>query len=155
MEVGIKDGRNPTLETRPEIRARYIDRWDVPLPGDDPVEKISWRIGFLTAALEEALVANPGWHVRTHEQLCMDSVTTFKILFDELGLEWSDATEQFLVERDSPGEGFETRRVAADLVDSWQQRLDDHQLDTLRRTIAKFPITTWSEADFERTTPRA
>jgi hypothetical protein len=151
MEVDIKDGRNSTLESRPEIWTRYIDRWGVPLPGDDPVQKMSWRIGLLTAALEEALAANPGWHVRTHEQLCTDSTTTFKTLFDDLGLEWSDATERFLVDNDSPGEGFQTRRVAADVVDSWKKRLDDDQLDTLRRVLATFPITTWSDSDFDRT----
>ena len=155
MEVGIKDGRNSTLESRPEIRARYVERWGVPLPGDDPVEKMSWRIACLTAALEEASAANPGWHVRTHEQLCTDSTATFRTLFDDLGLEWGDATEQYLVENDSPGEGYQTRRVAADVVGSWQNRLDDDQLATLRRVLATFPITTWSDADFERTLPRS
>ncbi len=154
MEVGLKDGRNSTLESRPEVRSRYVDRWGVPLPGDDPIEKMSWRIGLLIAALEEALVRNPSWQVRTHEQLCTDSVATFRTLFDDLGLEWSDATEQFLVDNDTPGEGFATKRVAADLVDSWQRRLDDAQLATLRRVLATFPITTWSDGDLERTLPR-
>ena len=151
MEVGLKDGRNSTLESRPEIRTRYVDRWDVPLPGSDPIEKMSWRIGLLIAAVEEALARNPGWHVRTHEQLCTDSVATFRTLFDDLGLEWGDATEQFLVENDTPGEGYATKRVAADIIDSWQRRLDDGQLATLRRVLATFPITTYTDADFERT----
>jgi hypothetical protein len=154
MEVDLKDGRNATLESRPEVRARYVDRWGVPLPGDDPVEKMSWRIGLLVAALEEALVRNPHWQMRTHEQLCTDSVATFRTLFDDLGLVWGEGTEQFLVENDTPGEGFVTKRVAADVVDSWQKRLDDEQLATLRRVLATFPITTWSDADFERTGPR-
>jgi len=154
MEVGLKDGRNSTLESRPEVRARYVERWGVPLPGDDPVERMSWRIGLLVAALEEAMARNPRWQMRTHEQLCTDSVATFRTLFDDLGLEWGDATEQFLVENDTPGEGFVTKRVAADVVDSWQQRLDDDQLATLRRVLATFPITTWDAGDFERTLPR-
>jgi len=151
MDVGLKDGRNSTLESRSEIRARFVDRWDVPLPGSDPIEKMSWRIGLLIAAVEEALARNPGWHVRTHEQLCTDSVATFRTLFDDLGLEWGDATEQFLVENDTPGEGYATKRVAADIIDSWQRRLDDGQLATLRRVLATFPITTYTDADLERT----
>jgi hypothetical protein len=154
MEVGLKDGRNSTLESRPEVRARYVDRWDVPLPGDDPIERMSWRIGLLVAALEESMARNPGWQLRTHEQLCTDSVATFRTLFDDLGLEWGDTTEQFLADNDTPGEGFVTQRVAADVVDSWQKRLDDDQLATLRRVLARFPITTWTDADFERTLPR-
>ena len=153
MEVGLKDGRNSTLESRPEVRTRYVDRWGVPLPGDDPVERMSWRIGLLIAALEEAVARNPHWQMRTHEQLCTDSVATFRTLFDDLGLEWGDTTEQYLVDNDTPGEGYATRRVAADVIDSWQRRLDDAELATLRRVLATFPITTWSDADLERTLP--
>jgi hypothetical protein len=152
MEVGLKDGRNSTLESRPEVRARYVDRWGVPLPGADPIEQMSWRIGLLIAALEEAVSRNPHWQVRTHEQLCTDSVATFRTLFADLDLEWADATEQFLVDNDRPGEGFVTQRVAADVVDSWQKRLDDDQLATLRRVLGWFPISTWSDGDFARTT---
>ncbi len=155
MEVQLKDGRNSTLESRPEVRARYSERWGVPQPGDDPIEKMSWRIGLLVAALEEAMTRHPEWQVRTHEQLCTDSVATFRTLFADLGLEWSDATEQFLVDNDTPGEGFVTKRVASELSDSWQHRLDDQQLATLRRVLGWFPITTWGDADFERTLPRS
>ena len=155
MEVQLKDGRNATLESRPEVRQRYTERWDVPPPGDDPIEKMSWRIGLLIAALEEALSSHPEWHVRTHEELCSDPVATFRALFVDLDLEWTDATRQFLVESDAPGEGFATQRVAAELSDSWQRRLDDDQLATLRRVLSRFPIATWSEADFVRTRPPA
>jgi hypothetical protein len=155
IELGLKDSRNSTLESRPEVRTRYVDRWSVALPGDDPIERMSWRIGLLIAALEEAVARNTGWQMRTHEQLCTDSVATFRTLFDDLGLEWGETTEQFLVENDQPGEGYVTTRVAADVVDSWQRRLDDHQLATMRRVLATFPITTWSDADYERTLPPA
>ncbi len=153
LEVGLKEGRYTTLESRPEIRARYLDRWDVPPPGPDPVETLSWRIGLLIAVLEEIVARNPTWQMRTHEQLCTDSVATFRTLFDDLGLEWTDATAEYLVDHNVPGEGFQIRRVASDVVGSWQTRLDDAQLSTLRRVLGRFPITTWSDADFERTTP--
>jgi len=155
MEVQLKDGRNSTLESRPEVRARYADRWDVPMPGDDPIERMSWRIGLLIAALEETLGRHPTWTVRTHEQLCVDSVATFRELFADLGLAWGDATEAYLVDNDAPGEGFTTRRVASELSGSWQRRLDDDQLATLRRVLGWFTITTWTDADFERTPPVA
>ena len=64
-------------------------------------------------------------------------------------------TEDYLVENDTPGDGFATRRVASELSDSWQRRLDDDQLATLRRVLGWFPITTWADADFERSLPGA
>ena len=152
LEVKLKDSRNSTLERHPLVRSRYVDRWGVPLPGPDPVERMCWRIGLLVAALEESLAAHPTWHVRTHEQLCTDPRAEFAQLYDELGLEWRHETEVYLRSRDRPGEGFIVSRVASEVADSWQRRLDDDQLATLRRVLAWFPITTWSERDYERTT---
>jgi len=153
MEVNLKESRYSTLESRQDIRTRYLDRWGVGQPGPDRVETLSWRIALLIAVLEEIVADHPTWQVRTHEQLCTDSVATFHTLFDDLGLEWSGATEEYLVANNVAGVGFETKRVASEVVDSWQKRLDDEQLATLRRVLAQFPITTWSDADFERTAP--
>ncbi len=150
LELGIKDARNSTLETRPDIRARTIERWGVALPSADPVERVSWRIGLLLAAMEEAVARHPEWSVRTHEQLCDGPVGQFQDLYAELGIPWSIDAERFLTESDRPGEGFQTNRVASGLSDSWQHRLDDEQLTTLRRTLARFPISRWSDADFQR-----
>ena len=154
MAVNLKDSRNSTLETRPEIRKRYIEPWGVPLPGPDPIERMSWRIGLLIAALEDAVRRNPSWQVRVHEDLCVDPTVKFRALYDSFDLPWTEATESFLHENDRPGDGFMTRRVASDLPQAWQQKLDDTQVATLRRVLAQFPIASWSDQDFERTTPR-
>ncbi len=150
LELNLKDARNSTLETRPEIRARYLEPWGVPLPGPDPVERISWRIGLLVAALEDARARHPEWHVRHHEELCTDPVAEFQKLYTELGLDWRDDSAEFLEDHNTPGSGFVVKRVASELSDSWQHRLDDGQLATLRRVLAWFPITSWTDRDFER-----
>ena len=150
LEVNLKDARNSTLENRPEIRARYLEPWGVPLPGPDPIERISWRIGLLVAALEDARSRHPEWHVRSHEQLCTDPVAEFQKLYAEMGLEWGDSSAQYLDEHNTPGSGFVVNRVASELSDAWRHRLDDDQLATLRRVLAWFPITTWNDRDFER-----
>ena len=150
MEVNLKDARNSTLATRRDIRLRYVDRWDVPPPGRDPVESMSWKIGLLTAALEEATARHPTWHVRTHESLCTDPPGEFRRLYGDLGLEWTQETTDYMEDHNQPGEGFVVKRVASELSDSWQRRLDDNQLATLRKVLSLFPITTWSDEDFVR-----
>ena len=151
MENNLKDSRNATLETRPEIRARYLEPWGVPPPGPDPIERMSWRIGLLVAAIEDAHRRHPEWQIRTHEVLCSDIVTEFRALYHELGLEWTPAAEQFLEGHNKPGTGFAVNRVASELSDSWRRRLDDAQVTTLRRELARFPITTWGDVDFAGT----
>jgi len=150
LDVHLKDARNSTLEHRPEIRTHYLEPWDVPLPGPDPVERMSWRIGLLVAATEETLARHPNWSVRTHEQLCGDPIREFQQLYGELGLEWGRSSAEFLETHDAPGSGFAIHRVASEVSDSWRKRLDDRQLATLRKVLGWFPITMWSDRDFER-----
>ncbi len=150
MELNLKDARNSTLENRPEIRSRYLEPWGVPLPGPDPIERMSWRIGLLVAAIEDARSRHPEWHLRTHEQLCIDPPAEFRRLYADLGLDWGEPSEAFLSGHNTPGSGFAVNRVASELSDSWQRRLDDEQLATLRRVLAWFPITTWTDDDFVR-----
>ncbi len=150
MELNLKDARNSTLEIRPEIRSRYLEPWGVPLPGPDPIERMSWRIGLLIAAIEDASARHPGWHLRSHEQLCADPAGEFQRLYADLGLEWGTPTEAFLEAHNAPGAGFAVKRVAAELSDSWQRRLTDDQVATLRRVLQGFPIATWGDRDFER-----
>ena len=77
MEVKLKDARHTTLESRADVRSRYVDRWGVPLPGPDPLERICWRIALLTAAIEELAARHPTWVLRIHEQLCLDPIEEF------------------------------------------------------------------------------
>jgi hypothetical protein len=150
MEVNLKDSRYSTLEHHPAVRKRFIEPWGVPLPGPDPVERMSWMIGLLIAAIEDVSARHPDWHVRTHEQLCSDPPAEFQQLYRDLGLVWGEATADFLHQHNTPGSGFMVKRVASELADSWQHRLDDDQLATLRRVLGWFPITTWTDKDFQR-----
>jgi Sulfotransferase family len=150
MEVNLKDGRNTTLETRADVRRRYVDRWGVPLPGPDPLERMCWRIGLLLAALEESAGRHPEWHRRGHERLCDDPAAEFRQLYDELGLTWTATAANYLEEKNAPGTGFQLKRVASELSDSWRDRLDDRHLDVLRQTLSLFPISMWTDRDFER-----
>ena len=92
MELNLKDARNSTLESRSDIRRRYLDPWGVGPPGPDPVERMSWH--------------------------------------------------------NTPGSGFVVKRVASELPDAWRTRLDADEVSTLRRVLARFPITTFTDADF-------
>ena len=150
MELNLKDSRYSTLEHRRDIRVRYVEPWGIPLPGDDPVERMSWMIGLLLAAIEDTARRHPEWHLRTHEQLCADPPGEFRRLYDEVGLQWNGATDRFLEEHNAPGTGFVVKRVASELTDSWQHRLDATQLATLRRVLSWFPLTTWDDSDFVR-----
>ncbi len=150
LGMNLKDSRSAALETSPEVRARFVEPWGVPLPGGSRLEQMCWRIGLLTAALEQAASRHPSWHLRVHEDLCTDPPGRFRSLFDDLGLEWTGATEDYLAHHDQPGQGFNVNRLASELPDAWQRRLDEDQVTTLRRVLEPFPIARWRDADFTR-----
>lgn len=150
LGMNLKDSRNTTLETSPRVRARFVERWGVPLPAPTRLEQMCWRIGLLTAALDETLANNPSFHSRVHEDLCADPPTRFRALFDELGLAWTPDTAEYLVRHDQPGKGFTVERPASELPDAWRRKLDDEQLRALRRVLEPFPIRHWSASDFAR-----
>jgi hypothetical protein len=148
--VNFKDGRFPALEQNPRVVERYARRWGVDLPGKDTTEQICWRIALLTAALEEATARHPEWHLMIHEETCVDPDASFRHLFGALGLPWTECTEDYLREHDLPGTGFQIRRVASTVADSWRRSLSDEDLDCLRRVVDRFPIQRWRSADFTR-----
>ncbi len=150
LGMNLKDSHNRALENHPVVRARYLEPWGVPLPGADQIERMCWKIGLLTAALETAISRNPTWHVRVHEELCIDPLAQFRSLFDEMELEWTDATERYLLKHDLPGSGFTVNRNARSLPSAWQNKLDESQVKTLRRMLDLFPISRWDDADFNR-----
>jgi hypothetical protein len=149
-ELNLKDGRNTTLENHAVIRTRYLEPWGVGPPGPDPIERMSWRIALLTAVLEDVASRHPDWPFIIHEELCIDPVAGFRRLYGQVDLGWSDSSEEFLRAHNAPGKGFVINRIASEVTDSWRTRLDDRQLETLRDAFDKFPVTRWSDRDFER-----
>lgn len=151
IEMDLKEGEG-WAKIPLESRAEAGDGpWGVPPPGPSRIERMCWRIGLLHAVLEESAARHPEWHRRTHERLCSDPGHEFGQLYEELGLTWTDQTDAYLQAQNEPGSGFEVKRQAADLPGAWRHRLDDHQIDVLRKTLAQFPIA-WTDADFERDT---
>jgi len=143
MDLSLEFAR---LDDRPAIRRR-IDSGELPRPGSGDFERLAWQVGLLSLGLEEAAARNPGWVVRTHEDLCIEPSRKFRDLFEDLGLNWNPQVEEFLEVNDRPGEGFRTQRTASDQPGAWKVRLNSEQIATMQRVLAEFPLTTWAADD--------
>ena len=146
ISLDIGEQYVPFAET-PAVR-QLAEEWGVRLPGPDHLEQTIWQIGMLVVALERAAERHPEWVVRTHEQMCVDPIAQFHRLYDDLGLQWNEQTEEFLVDNNRPGKGFRTRRLATDQLDSWKHRLTPDQIRALQRVMSWLPLTAWSAEDF-------
>ena len=91
------------------------------------------------SALRDAVARHPEWVIARHDVLCVDPVVSMRTLVAEVGLEWGEATEQYLVESDREGSGYLTHRKAEDQPDRWRARLTSEQVDACLAELARFP----------------
>jgi hypothetical protein len=139
--------RDRALDRSSAVQAHYGERWGLTPPGPDPIDRAVWHLGLMTAALEEAVVRHPEWHVRVHEELCTDPGVEFRRLFADLGLDWTEAVDAELEAGNRPGEGFTLHRRASEAADAWRTRLGAPELASLRRVLPSFPLQHWSADD--------
>lgn len=144
LEARVGEESDP-LATHPRVQERYLERWGTPLLGGQAKElaRAAWRVGLLATVLEETAEQHPDWHIVTHESLCSDPVRRIEGLCADLGLEWTEAVEQYLVDSNRPGTGYQTNRVAAELPERWRARLSTDQIRDIRNVLAVFPMRTW------------
>jgi hypothetical protein len=122
--------------------ASRLARWNAPpRPAQtDRFANFVWMAGFTMSAYDEVAAAHPEFHVVDHESLCADPVRRFRRLVMQLGLDWTDDCEAYLHSSNTPGTGFETKRVAAELGGNWPMHLSAEQAATARRILSQFPI---------------
>jgi hypothetical protein len=73
--------------------------------------------------LQAAARRNRNWIVVNFEDLCVAPAEAFRSLFDRIGLSWRPSIESRLEAMNRPGDGYETRRIAAQQIDSWKRDL--------------------------------
>jgi hypothetical protein len=131
------------IDGHPLVQERYVRPLGIkPLePGCSHLAVVTWQIGLFTVALQRAAARHPDWVVVSHEQLCADPESGFASLCSTLGLEWGDASRQFLAASNRPGTGTTTLRVAGDQPERWKRRLDARQVCEVRRVLDGFPLT--------------
>jgi hypothetical protein len=137
IELDYLGDRREMLSVAPYAR----NRWGIEPPGPD-TSRLEWQafyFGVLSGALRDAADRHPEWTRVSHEDLCVDTVARFRKLASDLGLEWGEEVERFVVDSDRAGSGYETRRRAADQPDRWRERLEPAQVETIRRVLARFP----------------
>ena len=134
--------RNPRENA--SLAAGAAARWGVTAPDPDAPQlaQQAFVYAVLTNALTEAASRHPDWIVARHEELCRDSVVELRLLATRLGVEWTDAAEEFVIGSDRAGSGFATARIAAEQADRWRERLSPEDVDVIRRVLDQFPTGT-------------
>jgi hypothetical protein len=128
------------LVNNPTVRRRFGERWGLPELGAETsaLERVSWEVGLFTSALEAAADRHPEWTVASHESLCLEPEDGFQRMYDQLGFEWTDQTDQFLDLSNRSGVGYSTFRVASEQPERWRQRLTPEQVKEAWSVLSRF-----------------
>lgn len=119
--------------------AEHGARWGITPPDEPgPIERQAFTYAVMATALRDA-ASRHGWMRTTHEHLCIDSITRFRALAEDLGLEWSDAAAAFVEASDREGSGYRTERRTAEQPERWRTRLSGDQLERILTTLERFP----------------
>ena len=144
LALGYRDSR---LDENSSVRRGFVEPLGLPLPGRtaSPLARVSWEVGLLTSALEDAATKHPGWLTVTHERLCEDALGEFERLSGRLGLNWAEPARRFVIDSNRPGSGYAPQRVAHEQPQRWRSRLSDEQVSEIASVLHGFPLRTWTD----------
>jgi hypothetical protein len=123
------------------IRQYALDEFGVGPPArDDRVTWAAWWVGTMMSALDRARDRDPSLVVADHERLCEDPVLELRAVVEGVGLQWTPAVEQLVVESNRPGSGYELTRIAADQPGKWRTLLTAEEAAHASEALAPFPV---------------
>lgn len=123
----------------PTARDRFIEPLGLPAPPTslDLLERCAWWVATEQAAL--TLQAKRGnWPIVDYDELTRTAVRGFRLLYDRLDLEWTDAAAAMINALDREGSGFQPERRTRDAAERWRRTLDDDGTEVVRRTLHEF-----------------
>lgn len=131
----------------------WLDNPDVQLEQNDPTktvwEKVGMRQGSIHHTVLHSLRDYPDSMIVSYEALCDAPMETFQMLFAFAGLTWNAHIEQTVQNHSTGGDRslpYNTHRDSRALASSWKGRLDQEELDDLRRGYARFELPWYTTA---------
>ena len=115
----------------------------------EPLEAIvaSWAIR--TSVVLAVHHRYPDWRIVHYEDVAHDPIASFKELYSQFGLGWTDEIEDWLrdkTEVDSGG-NFSTSRRSGTRIEAWHSQLSAEETLRIRRVLEPFDLPIFAGAD--------
>jgi hypothetical protein len=106
----------------------------------DVVERLAWE--WLVANSEaHGAISQAGGTILRYEDLAADPHAVSRSLFAKLGLDWSEATAQFLKSSTSgDGSYYSLARDPLVAANKWKTKMDEQQIEKVRSIVSLDPI---------------
>ncbi len=123
-------------------KLKYISKSaDISMPRlEDPV---AFQIMFIYKIIQTQLGRHPDWKLISHDRLCITPYEDYKHIFDELGLLWSDKTNDRIDSLNRPGKGFAPSRISKQQPFKWKSELITTDRKAIEDWIDRFELRTF------------
>lgn len=103
------------------------------------IERIVWSVTAMQLQLLRQ-ANDEGWITLNHIDACLNPSATFKQLFENIELKWTDAQEQHLQDSDKVGKSYDGHRIRKDESGKWKKRLPPEAVERIAAELAKLNI---------------
>lgn len=144
----LAQGTDPQQSRQALLHQSSLWKGDM-APYQDVLEKAESAVEILATiwavrlhVVAGALARHPEWQVVQYEALCADPMNQFRNLFEALGLAWTAAVEQFVIQSSTshkPGH-YSGVRLSAQQPDKWLQEMEPQAIDAVRRQVELFNL---------------
>ncbi|HEY6469582.1 MAG TPA: hypothetical protein VI434_07425 [Candidatus Dormibacteraeota bacterium] len=156
--LGLYTTRN--IGDLPAVHSSMVAELGMTTPAEDAsaITRAAWNVGLLTTALKQAADRHPDWVIASHDDLCLDPLPKFEALVRRLGLRWTSAMEEYVMQSDDPNFTVfgGSQRVHPNAATSttgssrrsesttqFARRLTPAQVAEARAVLAEFPLGDW------------
>ena len=144
LELNIQDA-NRKIFNRPELSGLISQYKNQINQLNDPLSYMGLQIGIFYYLWGNLLNNHKNWIVKTHEDLCEDPIEKYRLLYNELNLNWNNNIITKISNMNKPGKGFKTFRVLEDLKNKWKKTLNRDQIIKIQKGYSILPIKYYEE----------
>lgn len=144
--------RHPAAVALSYRRLGWLENPDVQMDLNDPNktiwEKNGLRQGYIHRTVLHCLQKYPHYRIVRYEELCYEPVASFQSLFAFAGLPWEDRARQLVEARSAGGDrgsNYDTHRDSRSMTDSWRGKLQESELEDLRRGYQHFDLPWYND----------
>lgn len=86
------------------------------------------QVAILYSLIYKATKAHKHIKLVFHEDICKSPVDSFKSIYKDLNIEWSEDVQKYILDNNQAGSGYETKRIAKNNINTWKNELNPNQI---------------------------
>lgn len=132
--------RHPCGRTESMMRQHRSNFPESPPLANSDLEALGREWGKTNSAIKQQFQSHPEWHWIFFETVANNPLAEFQVLYEKLGLSWSDCIRQMIQENmGEEGSFYETKRDSRKQAEKWRDILTEEQVRAIQKGCLAYP----------------